>query len=603
MDKGNHIVRLSRRQVVIGLIFVSLLGACLRFYHLRDVSPRIGDEANYLLESRHISSVISTFWRSGRLLLEERTKDIEIKRRMAEAYKNGTLTDETTDAFKKELTANQGVWKKDEQFEKIRSGIKGLPLRYGRITHEFLIAIANLLLGPLPYTGILISAIFGTLTIPLVFLLGRTMYGEKTGLVAALLFAVMGYHIQYSRTGLAEATSLFFLAATMLYYYKSRWSSSGLSLGCITLSGLLLGIGFTAHNRLLLMFFLLLVMEIHLYWGKKKVLLAENILFRLFFFSFFFLLPSFLWETVYHLFMIVLRQMSLALSEPTYAEQMMRAFWHSLLWGILSKSYRLSGFLTFPYLFQFMCGILFLFILILGLFCAIRRHRPADVFLCVWFLFPYVLYSLTTAGVTRFFSMILAPAAVLMALAFSKEALPENRWTRWIRTHHRSLVLGVGAIVVMSGIWAAFSRVVSNEDRIASSHDFLHKRGVTSLISVWGPFSQIYMGVDNVAYPPRSEAELRDLYEKGFRHFLVDGSMIVFASYQKDIYEVISGVMSHGKPIYDVFNPLFPYPQYLFEANLYFWDTLEMIQTGSEHGLDRIRIYDLQLHFPGEGTR
>jgi 4-amino-4-deoxy-L-arabinose transferase-like glycosyltransferase len=58
-----------------------------------------------------------------------------------------------------------------------------------------------------------LSALFGTATIVLLYMLGRRMFGTRAGLTAAALLAVNGYHIRYSQD--AQSYSLVVLLAVL----------------------------------------------------------------------------------------------------------------------------------------------------------------------------------------------------------------------------------------------------------------------------------------------------------------------------------------------------------------------------------------------------
>src|SRR5437016_4638260 len=58
-----------------------------------------------------------------------------------------------------------------------------------------------------------LPAVIGTATIPLVYLLGRTLAGQCAGLVSALLLATSAVHVQFSQE--VRAYTLLMVAATL----------------------------------------------------------------------------------------------------------------------------------------------------------------------------------------------------------------------------------------------------------------------------------------------------------------------------------------------------------------------------------------------------
>ena len=63
----------------------------------------------------------------------------------------------------------------------------------------------------------LLSAIFGISAIPVVFQIGKLLFSERFGLVAALFLAVSGFHIQYSQE--ARPYSLYFLLTSVSVFF------------------------------------------------------------------------------------------------------------------------------------------------------------------------------------------------------------------------------------------------------------------------------------------------------------------------------------------------------------------------------------------------
>jgi Dolichyl-phosphate-mannose-protein mannosyltransferase len=72
--------------------------------------------------------------------------------------------------------------------------------------------------------GRLLSAGFGVATIVLVFLVGRTMYDRRVGLVAALFMALMPYHVLVTRQVLLDGPMVFY--ATLSLYLIVRYSKT-----------------------------------------------------------------------------------------------------------------------------------------------------------------------------------------------------------------------------------------------------------------------------------------------------------------------------------------------------------------------------------------
>lgn len=89
----------------------------------------------------------------------------------------------------------------------------------------------------------LLSSAFGLGTIAVVFLIGRTLYGKRTGIIAALFLALMPYDVLVSRQVLLDGPATFFAALTLLLVAKfgatrnPTWlRAAGVAMGLTVLS-------------------------------------------------------------------------------------------------------------------------------------------------------------------------------------------------------------------------------------------------------------------------------------------------------------------------------------------------------------------------------
>lgn len=71
-----------------------------------------------------------------------------------------------------------------------------------------------------------IPALLGTLTIPVMYFIGKDYIDEKGGLIAAIFFALSPYLIVYSQEARAYSTLLFFIALAFLCYIRALKGNS-----------------------------------------------------------------------------------------------------------------------------------------------------------------------------------------------------------------------------------------------------------------------------------------------------------------------------------------------------------------------------------------
>lgn len=85
----------------------------------------------------------------------------------------------------------------------------------------------------------LFSAISGILAIPVVFQIGKLLFHDRFGLMAALFLSVLGFHIQYSQE--ARPYSLYFLLTSLsvlfavLAYKRTHYAWAGYILSTVLL--------------------------------------------------------------------------------------------------------------------------------------------------------------------------------------------------------------------------------------------------------------------------------------------------------------------------------------------------------------------------------
>ena len=105
------------------------------------------------------------------------------------------------------------------------------PLYFG------LVALAGALSGgPLDIVAVLVSGVFGTLTVALVWWTGRTWFSPGAGLAAAALLALSEFHIALSRSALTDVLFAFFHLLTVVLIERALRRSSFALAGAAGLS-------------------------------------------------------------------------------------------------------------------------------------------------------------------------------------------------------------------------------------------------------------------------------------------------------------------------------------------------------------------------------
>lgn len=110
-----------------------------------------------------------------------------------------------------------------------------------------------------------VSILFGSLSVCVIYFLGKSLYNRSVGMLSAILLCFCSYHILYSRIVMLEALSIFLIYASMYYFWKSYNKEDDIKYAIA--SGVFLGLACdTKYNALLLyVSFILFIL-----WIKRK---------------------------------------------------------------------------------------------------------------------------------------------------------------------------------------------------------------------------------------------------------------------------------------------------------------------------------------------
>ena len=82
--------------------------------------------------------------------------------------------------------------------------------------------VMYLLSAPADMALFMVSSVAGTLTVGIIYGIGRNNYGREAGFVAGLLVALADYHISFSRAGLTDVTFCFLLLLALVAYMRAE---------------------------------------------------------------------------------------------------------------------------------------------------------------------------------------------------------------------------------------------------------------------------------------------------------------------------------------------------------------------------------------------
>ncbi len=578
MQQNTRILKVSL------LIAILALGAFLNFRGINQRGLTSYDEGIYCLEGRWIYTASSAVWSAFLRKAEE------------------TRTRENLYTF-------------EEEAQRIKDETKGLPPIWARPLFSLATAICTAMVGQKANTPILTSAFFSTVSIFAIFLLARAMFQTWIALLAAFLLAISGYHHVYSVMGLADNTAMCFSLFAFFFFYKTCTSDKeNLHLPMILLAGLFCGLSFAAHDRFLyslLIMLLCLGLDFVRNKDSRRVPLIKGFLLCLTF-----LIPLLIFEMPYYLGMLFLRRHGVLLSFPTYFEELLMHHLPILLTNSLALSFmdlaskfpefqeagsHLYNFLTYPYLFFRFDGPVLCGLVILGVITAFRKRSPADVMLLLWLFIPVILYSTSLVTPSRY-AMMFLPAVLLLA---ARAVLMLTDWAKdfsgAIKMPQAILAGFLVLLLVASNIFTT-AELRARRCSYDAPLEFFRQHG-TKHISLMYPVSKAYLGVSNVKEAPYSMEQLEELYQQGYRYYLVDYHKFVMNSPLDTTGrgEVISFIEERLSPVFTYVHPCYSSLSYLFEPNFFFRLTLKAVHEVTERGIDQILIYDLSQLYQEKG--
>jgi len=584
MDKKESLK--TKRLTVLMLLVIVATGAVVRFHNLPAVEPFLADEAIYLLEARYLYSMVESTWKSLQLKAEEQR-------------------------------TGEDLWNREAEAERFTKGIQGKAPWFARPGHLYLVCLAMMIFGPdSVIVGPVVSAFFGTLCIPLIFLLGRKLYGNTAGLLGAAFFSLSGVQVIYSRSGLTEQDSLFFFLLALLFYVNDRTAQPDRKWWSLILSGFFVGISFVVHYRMVTYMVAVAVLELPFWlrWRREAILYAlKRAAILLGFAS----LPVLLTEIPYYFVMLVVHMFLKAkLPFQTYFEQLVGqalylvlAYKDAPITGV-----RLENFLTYPYLIWKMEGPAFAVGLVPAALVILRNRKKEDFLLMVLVVVPFLMCTLFNPR-ARYLSGFIPFLGLMIGLAVQRlceeDRFVHSRWPRPVAAAAVALILGFGAVYSY--------RAAMPKTSYAQSIDFVRTRlaGQPKHLATLTVVSQAFCGVKNVPSEwPSSEEELREHYDQGHRYFIIDfvkdvidTAMVMlnlpakgpkFEKFKQRI-DVMNRIEERSTPVFTCDNLHLDKIYNAFEVNQHFSLTMRSLRELRNNPEVRIiRVYDLKDFFEGE---
>jgi 4-amino-4-deoxy-L-arabinose transferase-like glycosyltransferase len=386
---------------------------------------------------------------------------------------------------------------------------------YAKPGFDILIILASIPIGMQDYTSLAVSATFGVLTVLLVYLIGKRLYNEVTGLIAAGMLAALNYHTVFSRSGFPSTTSVFFVMLGFLLYLRAKEPGTHPHRWLI-LAGLSIGYAFTCHYNL---FYVPLVFGA---FGLASCREAENRstgMKYLLVFGASMLAPLLTFETIYGAAKQVVYAIGMGdvLAQTNFGRFMSYFEQVSNQVGRVAGRGKATGNLVFyPKLLVYFDGYVTPVLSLCGLGVAVRSLRRGSLgerialsLFAVAFLF-WSLFSTLRFGRSL---LLITPLLALFAA----------RGATWLAGRKRALAVSLAVLTMAYGVYHTVPtlRVRSGyREAIAYMQAHHGAKHISSMPTV----SRVYTGTweDVLFSRSASPAEARELYETGFRYLLWD---------------------------------------------------------------------------------
>lgn len=536
--------------LVFSLITILCLGVFFRFYNLRNEGLLLSDCAFQFREAKTIASLAK--WT---------------------------------------LTKSCGIQKLSlgEYLAIYGDAIPSLP-KEGFLTFA---SLSLFIFGAKDYVILAVSAFFGTLTVILVYLIGKSLYDKITGVLAALILALSPYHVVYSRTGLSHITATFFLFLGFYFYILSSLKNNASINKKIVLAGFSIGYAFTCHYALYPIFGLFLIFEL-----LNREITGKDKIKRLFIFYAFALIPIFCFQIItFFSKEMIIRYSKIWILNPyisankdklfmTYFQQIKSLFEGNLGPGKGTK----QDIFFYPFCIWYYEGFLESILLSLGVLILtlrqIRKFARADFMIVVFFVYILLGYTIPNVKAARMLIIITPLIAIIVARTLMIII-------KYLNCLHRPL-LG-RFIVVMATIFILRNGFFNSKNGLSQMAGY---KQAMEFIAKSGNIAYIYMTTDSnlssteayvdkekfknhMRFSFESLEQAERLYKKyEVRYVILDQFKYYFPS------ELVSRIES-TEPVFKTFHST---DAFLYDDAHFYKGVINKIKNGPRE----LRIYDLK---------
>lgn len=412
-----------------------------------------------------------------------------------------------------------------------------------------LITLPTFIFGVKDYIPTFLNAFLSLISVYIVYLAAKEASGKNlAGLIAALILAISGYSIYYSRTGLAQSTSSFFLIAGILFYFYSLRPRPN-SKFYLKLAALVFGFLFTTHYNIFIFLGIIFIFEF-IYSFRKK-LIKERLLTALLYFIPFavlFQLITLLKVEIFHYWNFQAKYYSY-FGEIIYSFKSIPDFYQGYIQNAAFLRY-----LTFLQVYDSYI-IVGLFILAIPLFVIKKWWRNYRyLFLFVVTFIPFIFYSFIKLKIEYNFVIFLPLIAMLCGFS-ADELINLIKNFYWKRALTFVLIL----IIIFFGLQTGFI-FSSFKNPYNKAAQFLKTQGeISSICGTRNGSENVKFYLDDYSINSRMSKEEC----KNAQYVILDWALAYFPIYRGEWAEFVS----KNKPVAS-----FDHPYYFYMCKKLKWE-------------------------------
>jgi len=484
-------------------------------------------------------------------------------------------------------------WTCGEQTNLLLDQYAGIPPYDAKPLHWGIVALAIAVFGNADFAGPTSMAIFGILTIPLIFLIGKKLFGTPAGLLAAFLLALNPFHLAYSRQGFAESDSVFFFSLSIYLLLCSfetkqwKWLAGGSAVA---------GISALANHRYLILgygifFSLYAILGLTKKYSFKSLL--KGLLLATCSYTGIFLVSELPW----YILVLLFKRCGEVLPFETYFEQLL----HLYSAQFIPVGFRTEGIFSIFSILWILAGPFHTVLTVTAFLWIIAERKFASgLVVIVWFTLPLIWFSLYALKLSRYLSLVIPAGCLAAAFALAScFNLLSKRMGTFSRRPLIVMLAWIGVVMVGLGSLPQILGILRQASGYPQAFYLLQSTGAPKHFSTQYFLSATYLGKENSRMMPVSIDELRQAYQEGYHYYLVD-LQVYFDGYDRwaERLQVLQQITYSTQPRWIVANPIGATPQYPLEHNFDWAETQIMLRALGETGLlTEIRIYDLRDYF------